>query len=296
MRPRVVAVAVTLAVAAGLVASLVAAGDRVRRPEGAAERYLHALSNARDVGAWGEPDLGSELTGFEADDDTLFATIEVGRAALDGQTATIPARIVRNDAEGTDVSLELTARRAREGSPPGWRVVALRPVASAAVPSAGGAQPARVASVVWPAVALAALALAAAADILVTRLRRRSRSAASLEPSVSEIGYEELVEKLATGGIVLIDAQAPGWFEREHLPGAQPIDWHGVAASAARIIPSPDSEVAVYCWNTTCTGSEVIGDELVRLGYQRVRRYVGGKQDWADNGGPLDTPAAAGER
>lgn len=291
MSRRLLVLAAAVALTGTVALALRTAGDQVRRPEGAAERYLQALSNDHDATPWGDPGLASPLVDFEPDDDTLFATIEVGRASLDADTATVPARIVRNDAAGTEIPLALTARRDEGGDPRGWRIVAVEQVPTASVPSEGGLRPARADAVLWPVFGLAAVGLAVLADVTVTRLRRRQHRNPP-EPAVAEIGYEELAAKMAAGTIVLVDAQAPGWFEREHLPGARPIDWHAIAASAARIIPSPDSEVAVYCWNTACTGSEIIADELTQLGYQRVRRYVGGKQDWADHGAPLDQAPA----
>lgn len=292
MRTRLIVAAVAVATTAAITVALLTAGDQVRRPEGAVERYLQALSNGHDADRWGDPRLAGPLVDFDAADDTLFGTIEVGRAVLDGDTATVPARVIRNDTADTEISLELTVRRDGTGSPPGWRIVAIEPVPTALVPSEGGDRPARADIVLWPVLGLGAVLLAVTADVTVTRLRRR-RPTSQPTTAVAEIGYDELVAKLRAGAIVLIDAQAQGWFEREHLPGAQPIDWHAIATSAARIIPAPDSEVAVYCWNTTCTGSEVIADELVKLGYRRVRRYVGGKQDWTDRGEPLDTTPTA---
>ena len=32
-------------------------------------------------------------------------------------------------------------------------------------------------------------------------------------------------DPVADGTMVPLDAQAPGWFEREHLPGAHRINW-----------------------------------------------------------------------
>jgi rhodanese-related sulfurtransferase len=101
----------------------------------------------------------------------------------------------------------------------------------------------------------------------------------------STISYDQLVARLSDGTIVLLDAQAPGWFEREHLPGAHRIDWDDIAASAGAAVTDLAAPIAVYCWNTACTGSEVAAAELERLGHREVYRYVGGKQDWVDNGG-----------
>lgn len=104
------------------------------------------------------------------------------------------------------------------------------------------------------------------------------------------ITHHQLVARLADGTIVLLDAQAPGWFEREHLPGAHRIDWDDIERSVSTAAPDRDTPVAVYCWNAACTGSEIAATELEHLGYRNVYRYVGGKQDWTDHGAPLITP------
>lgn len=108
------------------------------------------------------------------------------------------------------------------------------------------------------------------------------------------IDHAELVARLAAGTIVLLDAQAPGWFEREHLPDAHRLDWDDLHGSARAAVPDPSTPVAVYCWNTTCTGSEIAAAELERLGYSVVHRYTGGKQDWTDHGGAVVTDERAG--
>lgn len=48
---------------------------------------------------------------------------------------------------------------------------------------------------------------------------------------MSDIDRHQLQQLLEHGDIVLIDAQAPDWFEREHLPGAHPVDWEHIVDS-----------------------------------------------------------------
>ena len=101
------------------------------------------------------------------------------------------------------------------------------------------------------------------------------------------IDHHELAARVAAGTIVLLDAQAPGWFEREHLPGAHRLDWDNLADSVRTAIPHTDTDIAVYCWNPTCSGSATAATELKQLGYRNVRRYIGGKEDWVDHGGAI---------
>ncbi len=93
---------------------------------------------------------------------------------------------------------------------------------------------------------------------------------------------------------MLLDAQAPGWYEREHLPGAQRFDWDDISGSVRAALPDRSTPVAVYCWNATCTGSEIAAATLEELGYSAVHRYTGGKQDWTDRGGEVVTDEPPG--
>ena len=103
------------------------------------------------------------------------------------------------------------------------------------------------------------------------------------------IERDELAAKLAAGTIRLVDAQGPGWFEREHLPGALPASVEDVEELLATLGPDLDIEIAVYCYNSACTGSAYAAEQLEVHGYRDVRRYIGGKQDWIDAGLPLES-------
>lgn len=103
------------------------------------------------------------------------------------------------------------------------------------------------------------------------------------------IEREELRAKLDEGAIRLVDAQAPGWYEREHLPGALRASADDVDGLLAALGPDRGTEIAVYCWNAACTGSAYVAEQLETVGYRNVHRYVGGKQDWVDAGLPVET-------
>ena len=101
------------------------------------------------------------------------------------------------------------------------------------------------------------------------------------------ISREELRQKLERGSVVLLDAQAPGWYEREHLPGALKMPDLDVARRMREIVPDRSAEVVVYCWSETCSASAVAARTLRGLGYRNVRRYAGGKRDWMEAGLPI---------
>lgn len=106
--------------------------------------------------------------------------------------------------------------------------------------------------------------------------------------NVTPIRREELLGKLEQAAVVLVDAQAPGWYEREHLPGALRADARDLDDLADRLGPAQTAEIVVYCWSETCDASARVSAELAARGYANVRRYVEGKKDWLEAGLPIE--------
>jgi rhodanese-related sulfurtransferase len=107
--------------------------------------------------------------------------------------------------------------------------------------------------------------------------------------TLPEIACDEMKRKLDDGEeFVLVDALAPMSFAHSHLPGAinLPPDW--VGERAPRRIPDLDTEIIVYCTNSTCDASVQAGERLIELGYRNVSHYRGGKQEWKEAGFPLE--------
>ena len=130
--------------------------------------------------------------------------------------------------------------------------------------------------------------IAAALDAVVSIKIVAEKPVAAIE-AVSEalISREELRRALERSAVTLLDAQAPGWYEREHLPGAVKVPDHDLAHRIAEIVPDRSAEVVVYCWSETCGASVATASALRGLGYRNVRRYAGGKKDWAEAGLPI---------
>jgi rhodanese-related sulfurtransferase len=91
--------------------------------------------------------------------------------------------------------------------------------------------------------------------------------------SLPEITAAELQQKLERpDDFVLIDALAPMIYAHSHLPGA--INMPPTAVEpirCAKRIPELDTEIVVYCANTSCDDSIVTGERLRDLGYTNVR-------------------------
>jgi len=108
---------------------------------------------------------------------------------------------------------------------------------------------------------------------------------------VTEIQRDELKQKLDhPKKSLLVEALPTKDFFNLHLPGAINIPAEQVRTLAPELLPNKDYfEVIVYSAGPTCHASETVARELVDMGYSRVRRYAGGKQDWTDAGLPVVT-------
>jgi len=89
---------------------------------------------------------------------------------------------------------------------------------------------------------------------------------------VTPISRQELLAKMGEGAVILVDAQADGWYEREHLPGARRTCVHDVDELAATLSDDRSAEIVVYCWSETCDASARVSAHLAGRGYTNVRR------------------------
>ncbi len=103
-----------------------------------------------------------------------------------------------------------------------------------------------------------------------------------------EIDRRELLERLEAGDVTLLDAQGPGWFEKEHLPGAIRGRLDDPEATIAEL-GGTDRQIVVYCSSDTCQGSALAAELLEGHGFTKVLRYTAGKADWIGAGLPVET-------
>lgn len=105
------------------------------------------------------------------------------------------------------------------------------------------------------------------------------------------IDRDELLGELHRSSITLLDAQAPGWFERERLPSARRALPEDLDHLEGALRQGRETKIAVYCWDESCEASAYLARELIDRGYTRVRRYRGGKRDWLAAGLPVERGA-----
>lgn len=103
------------------------------------------------------------------------------------------------------------------------------------------------------------------------------------------ISREELQQKLTRGDdFILVETLPKESFRHTHLPTAINLPPDRVAELAGDILPDKRAEIVVYCAKPTWHASENAARELAAMGYENVRDYEGGKEDWIDAGLPVE--------
>jgi rhodanese-related sulfurtransferase len=101
---------------------------------------------------------------------------------------------------------------------------------------------------------------------------------------IRTIARDELKAMLDKGDDVKLIMALNRWaYEAKHIPGSIHFDTPEALYAAVR----PEDDVVVYCSHIDCLSSVALYRDLVRRGYQHVRRYSGGLLDWEDAGLPL---------
>ena len=99
------------------------------------------------------------------------------------------------------------------------------------------------------------------------------------------ISREELKEKLDKAeDIKLVFALRVHHFRAKHIPGSLHFD----KLEEALQVLDKDDEIIVYCANPACPASILAYRFLIGHGYENVRRYAGGLQEWEGAGYPLE--------
>ncbi|AIG80605.1 sulfurtransferase [Amycolatopsis sp. MJM2582] len=100
----------------------------------------------------------------------------------------------------------------------------------------------------------------------------------------------ELLSRMESGSVVVVDTMPVAYFDKEHLPEARNIPgfpYERAAEFTDRlapvVLPDKAAAIVVYCANTPCRNSEFVGRRLLELGYTNVRKYREGIEDWVAN-------------
>ena len=105
------------------------------------------------------------------------------------------------------------------------------------------------------------------------------------------ITIDQLRDLVDGRSAVLLEVLPPEHFEREHLPGARNLPLDAVDSLAASLVADQTQAIVTYCSNEACTNSGIAATRLAELGYTDVRKFPGGKEEWANAGLPLERGA-----
>ncbi len=107
------------------------------------------------------------------------------------------------------------------------------------------------------------------------------------------IGIDELRRLYDENAVVIIDARAPGAFEEGHIPGAVNIPYDQLPDYLETLQSEvfTDDAVICYCWGPDCDFSDQLATELLIMGYENVKVFTGGWDEWTAAGHPTEGTA-----
>jgi len=103
------------------------------------------------------------------------------------------------------------------------------------------------------------------------------------------VSGESLLKKLGKPGYVILDARSPEDFRRGHVTGAKNIPYGELSQEALQnltLLPC-DTQIITYCYGIECSSAEELALSLKEMGYEDVRVFVGGWEEWEKNGMPV---------
>ena len=107
------------------------------------------------------------------------------------------------------------------------------------------------------------------------------------------ITRDEIKATLDAGERLILGEALPAkYYDDRHLPGAINLPHDAVDALAPRLLPDKTAPIAVYCASGPCKNSGIAAERLVALGYENVRDYHEGKEDWVAAGYPVESGPA----
>lgn len=74
------------------------------------------------------------------------------------------------------------------------------------------------------------------------------------------------------------------WFKGENITGSRrvPLDKVGQEVRATNL--PKNAEIVVYCGGPNCPQSRMAAEKLIKFGYEKVRTYEGGLEEWKNAG------------
>lgn len=111
-----------------------------------------------------------------------------------------------------------------------------------------------------------------------------------IKPTTEETDLDILKEQFHYGQAILIDCRSQSEYEKGHIPGAILMTYYEMDEFLHDFLATcmPDLEYVTYCDGTDCDSSVIVANRLKSIGYEHVRIYKGGWNEWVNAGLPIE--------
>ena len=112
-----------------------------------------------------------------------------------------------------------------------------------------------------------------------------SNSTATTEAVVLTISTQQLRQLLdSKRSFEFWNVLTDEWFKGENIPGSRRVPLDKVGSEVRGTNLAKNAEIVVYCGGPKCPQSRMAADKLAKLGYESVRAYEGGLEEWKGSG------------
>jgi rhodanese-related sulfurtransferase len=115
--------------------------------------------------------------------------------------------------------------------------------------------------------------------------RRLTMSTYTSETGIQTISTQELHQKLQNkAGFQFWNVLTDQYFKGENILGSRHVPLDKVGAEVRQAGIPKNAEIVVYCAGPHCPQSRLAAEKLTKLGYDNVRAYEGGLEQWRQAG------------
>jgi rhodanese-related sulfurtransferase len=79
------------------------------------------------------------------------------------------------------------------------------------------------------------------------------------------------------------------WFKGENISGSRRVPLDKIGSEVRGTNLPRNTEIVVYCGGPECPMSRMAAEKLVKLGFENVRAYEGGLEEWKGAGLSIET-------
>lgn len=115
-------------------------------------------------------------------------------------------------------------------------------------------------------------------------------TSATAPVAAGAVSLAEMKRLYDAGTSYIIDARDPAEYDEGHIPGAINVPYDRLPEYLDMLSAEApmDGDVIVYCRGPSCDFSDQLATELKILGYQHVRVFSGGWEQWSSAGYPVE--------